>query len=110
MKSRPVVLIALPVTAYGLGYGIAPQEQLDEEVKHTGFRQVDTSKVLATTMESFRNENKMLVFAYNGTARVRVSRTWASIIKGQQELLVRAVVNYYMDRSKLSLTASAKAP
>ena len=75
MTSRPIALIAIPVAAFGLGYWVAPKEQLYQQVEHTGFLQVDTSKVLATTVESLRGENKMLVFAYKGTARVSVKCT-----------------------------------
>lgn len=103
MTSRPVALVALPVAAFGLGYWVAPKEQLDEQVGHTGFLQVDTSKVLATTVESLRNENTMLVFAYKGTARVKVKRTKWIVLGASQELIVPAVVNYYVDLSKLSL-------
>lgn len=103
MTSRPVALVALPVAAFGLGYWIAPKEQLDEQVEQTGFLQVDTNKVLATTVESLHNENKMLVFAYKGTAKVTGRRTKAWVFKGRQELIVPAVVNYYVDLSRLSL-------
>ena len=75
MTSRPIALIAIPVAAFGLGYWVAPKEQLYQQVEHTGFLQVDTSKVLAPTVESLRGENKMLVFAYKGTARVSVKCT-----------------------------------
>ena len=103
MTSRPVALVAIPVAAFGLGYWVAPKEQLDQQVEHTGFLQVDTSKVLATTVESLRGENKMLVFAYKGTARVSVKRTKFWVLEASQELIVPAVVNYYVDLSKLSL-------
>ena len=103
MTNRTVALIAIPIAAFGLGYWVAPKEQLDEEVEQTGFLQTDTNKVLATTVESLRNENKMLVFTYKGTAKVRGSRTKAWVLKGHQDLIVPAVVNYYIDLSKLSL-------
>nr|WP_237489101.1 DUF4230 domain-containing protein [Tsuneonella aeria] len=45
----------------------------------------------------------MLVFAFKGTARVKDTRTKAWIFKGRQELIVPAVVNYYVDLGKLSL-------
>jgi hypothetical protein len=96
-------LVVIPIAAFGLGYWIAPKDQLDEEVEQTGLLRVDTSKVLATTVESLRNENKMMVFSYKGLARVRVERRWVWVIKGQQELIVPAVVNYYVDLGKLSL-------
>lgn len=103
MNNRPVALVALPVAAFGLGYWVAPKEQLDEQVEHTGFLQVDTSKVLATTVESLRNENKMLVFAYKGTAKVKVKRTKWIVLGASQELIVPATVNYYVDLSMLTL-------
>lgn len=103
MTRRRVASVAVAVAAFGLGYWVAPKEQLDEQVEQSGFLQVDTSKVLATTVESLRNENKMLVFSYKGSARVSAEREWAWVIKGQQELSVPAVVNYYVDLSKLSL-------
>lgn len=102
MNSRPA-LLAIPMAAFGLGYWIAPKEQLDEQVEQTGFLQVDTNKVLATTVESLRNENKMLIFAYKGTATVSDERRKFWILGGSQKLIVPAVVNYYVDLSKLSL-------
>jgi len=98
-----LVMLALPLATFGLGYWVAPKEQLDEQVEQTGFLQVDTKKVLATTVESLRNENKLLVFSYKGTARVNVKRTKFWVLGGSQELIVPAVVNYYIDLSGLSL-------
>lgn len=103
VTSRPVTLIAIPLAAFGLGYWVAPKEQLDTVVEQTGFFQVDTKKVLATTVESLRNENKMLVFSYKGMAKVSVERTKWIVFGGSQELIVPAVVNYYVDLSRLSL-------
>lgn len=103
MSGERVVLVALPLAAFGLGYWVAPKDQLDEEVEQTGFLQTDTNKVLSATVDSLRSENKMLVFAFKGTARVRAERKWAWVVKGKQELIVPAVVNYYVDLSRLSL-------
>lgn len=69
MTSR-FALIAIPVAAFGLGYWVAPKEQLDSEVQHTGFMKTETQKVLSATVESLRSENKMLVFAYKGSVTV----------------------------------------
>ncbi len=96
-------LVGIPLAAFGLGYWIAPKEQLDTVVEHTGFLQKDTKKVLSATVESLRNENKLLVFAYKGTARVRIERTKFWVFGATQELIVPGVVNYYLDLSKLSL-------
>ena len=102
MTSR-TALIGIPLAAFGLGYWVAPKEQLDKVVEHTGFLQTDTKKVLSATVESLRNENKLLVFAYKGSARVRVERTKFWVFGATQELIVPGVVNYYLDMSKLSL-------
>lgn len=65
------LLAATHVVAFGVGYVAAPKALLDSEVKHTGFFTVDTTKVLATTVESLREENKLLVYSYKGRPRFR---------------------------------------
>ncbi len=102
MTSR-TALIGIPLAAFGLGYWIAPKDQLDEQVEHTGFLQVDTKKVLSATVESLRSENKLLVYAYKGTVKVKVERTKFWVFGASQELIVPGVVNYYLDMGKLSL-------
>lgn len=110
MTSR-FALIAIPVAAFGLGYWVAPKEQLDSEVQHTGFMKTETQKVLSATVESLRSENKMLVFAYKGSVTVE-SKTQYRIpgtdrylpgVEGVQTLVVPFVNNYYLDLSKLTL-------
>lgn len=96
-------LIGIPLAAFGLGYWIAPKEQLDTVAEHTGFLQTDTKKVLSATVESLRTENKMLVLSYKGTVRVKVERTKFWVLGASQELIVPGVVNYYLDLSRLSL-------
>jgi len=104
-------LLAIPVAAFGLGYWVAPKEQLDTEVEYTGFMQTDTKRVLTATVESLRSENKMLVFTYKGSVTVE-SKTQYRIpgtdryipgIEGVQTLVVPFVNNYYLDLSKLTL-------
>jgi hypothetical protein len=95
-------LISIPLAAFGLGYWIAPKEQLDAVVEHTGFLQTDTKKVLSATVESLRSENKMLVLSFKGTVRVKVERTKFWVLGASQELIVPGVVNYYLDLSRLS--------
>lgn len=102
MRSNLPLIVATHAAALGIGFYVAPKDQLDEVVERTVF-QVDTNKVLATTIESLRDENKMLVFAYKGTAKVRVKSTKFWVLGAPQELIVPAVVNYYVDLSKLSL-------
>ena len=97
------ILAATHIAALGIGYVAAPKELLDSEVKHTGLFTVDTTKVLATTVESLREENKLLVFSYKGTAKVQAGRTILWLFGGEQELSVPAVVSYYLDLSDLSL-------
>ena len=83
-----------------------PRERLeacDTVVQQTGFLQTDTKRVLSATVDSLRNENKMLVFSYRGSAHVRLDRTRFWVFGASQELIVPGVVNYYLDMSKLSL-------
>lgn len=104
MNGRAIGLLAAThVVALGVGYVVAPRELLDGEVRHTGIFTVDTTKVLATTVESLREENKLLVFSYKGTAKVQAGRTVLWLFGGEQELIVPAVVSYYLDLSDLSL-------
>ena len=102
MTSR-AALIGIPLAAFGLGYWIAPKEQLDTVVEHTGFLQTDTKKVLSATVESLKAENKLLVLSYKGTVRVKVEREKFWFLTGSQELIVPGAVNYYLDLSRLSL-------
>lgn len=104
MERRTIGLLAAThAVALGFGYVAAPKQLLDSEVKHTGFFTVDTTKVLATTVESLRDENKLLVFSYKGTAKVQAGRTVLWLFGGEQELSVPAAVSYYLDLSDLSL-------
>ena len=102
--SRSLGVLALThLVAIGGGYYLAPRQPVDTEVKHTGFFQIDTTKVLATTVESLRDENKLLVFSYKGSATVSAERQRYWVFSGHQQLIVPAVVNYYLDLSDLTL-------
>ena len=112
MTSR-TALLAIPVAAFGLGYWVAPKDQVDTEVQNTGFMKAETQKVLSATVESLRSENKMLVFAYKGSVTVE-SKTQYRIpgtdrylpgVEGVQTLVVPFVNNYYLDLSKLTLAS-----
>lgn len=102
--------VAIPISglllacaaAFGVGYAVAPREMLDEEVHYDGLFRTDTSKVLSTTVASLRLEDKLQVFAFKGGARVWAKTTRIFILSGRQELYVPAVVNYYLDLSKLT--------
>ena len=96
-------IIATHLGALTLGWWIAPRELLDQNAKHTGFFQVDTAKVLSTTVDSLHDDNKLLVFSYKGTANVRAERSILWLFDGHQDLIVPAVVPYYLDLSKLTL-------
>jgi hypothetical protein len=97
------ILAASHVAAIGVGFAVAPKQPVDSEVQHTGLFSMDTKKVLATTVESLREENKLLVFSYKGSAKVQAERQVLWLFGGEQELIVPAVVNYYLDLSDLSL-------
>jgi hypothetical protein len=91
------------IALFGIGYAVADKQPVDTEVKQTGYFQTDTTKVLATTVESLREENRLLVYSYKGTAKVEAGRKWLWLFQGHQQLIVPAVVNYYLDLSDLTL-------
>ena len=99
--NRPVLLIGLPIAAFGLGYLVAPRESLNEE--STGYFQVDTTKVLSATVESLRAENTLVVWSYKGTATVKVTREKWRVFKGEQRLIVPYAVDYRLNLADLSL-------
>jgi hypothetical protein len=96
-------LIATHIAALGVGYVVAPKQPIDTKAKHDGFFQITTTKILATTIESLREENKLLVYSYKGGTKVQTGRTKFFVFGGTQELIVPAVVNYYLDLSELTL-------
>ncbi len=98
------VIAATHLATFGIGYSLAPRELLDEEVKNSGYFTVDTTKILSATVASLREENKLLVYSYKGTATVTASRKALWFLHGRQKIIVPAVVNYTMDLSELSLT------
>lgn len=96
-------LIATHIGAAAIGFAVAPREILDHDVTHSGYFQVDTKKVLSATVDSLHSENKLLVFSYKGTATVRAERSAWWVLGGHQDLIVPAVVPYYLDMSQLTL-------
>lgn len=96
-------LAASHFAVFGVGWALAPDQPLDEEVQQTGFMKVQTTKVLEATVESLRAENKLLVYSYKGSTKVIASRTYYKIFSGNQQLQIPAVVNYYLDLSDLTL-------
>lgn len=101
--SNGALLIVSHLAVAGGVYALTDRRPVDTEVKNEGFFQVDTTKVLATTVESLRDERRMLVFSYKSTAKVQAERSVWWLFGGRQELSVPAVVNYYVDVSDLSL-------
>ena len=97
-------MIATHAAALAAGYWYAPKDLIDTEVKQTGYFQTDTTKILSAAVDSLRDENRLLVFSYKGMANVQVDRAWLWLLGGHQELIVPAVVPYYIDLSNLSLT------
>ena len=97
------VLAVSCLAAFGLGYVIAPTEQLDTEVTDSGLLSKTTTQVLSVTVESLRKENKLQVFSYKGAAKVSTGTDGPLFFNGAQELNVPAVVNYHLDLNQLTL-------
>ena len=97
------LLMGSSLAAFGLGYVVAPKNPLDREVRYTGLASTSTTQVLSATVESLKGQNKLLVFSYKGTATVTAKNTELWLFEGRQNLIVPAVVNYYLDLSELSL-------
>jgi hypothetical protein len=103
VRGAVTTLIVSHLAVAGGVYALTDKRPVDTEAKHTGFFQIDTTKVLATTVESLRDENTLLVFSYKGNARVQTQRTKWWLFGGRQELGVPAVVDYYVNLTGLSL-------
>ncbi len=86
-----------------VGFTMAPRELLETEVKHSGFFQTDTKRVLSAAVESLRAENKLLVYSYKGSAAVSVERDGLLFLDGRLDLIVPGQVGYYIDLSSLTL-------
>lgn len=103
MATRAAALVVSHLAVAGGVYAFTDRRPVDTEVRHTGFFTFETTKVLATTVESLRDENRLLAFSYKGNARVSAERTRFWLLSGTQDLNVPAVVNYYLDLSGLTL-------
>lgn len=101
--SNGALLIVSHLAVAGGVYALTDRRPVDTEVENKGYFQVTTTKVLATTVESLRDERRMLVFSYKGTAKVQAERSVWWLFGGRQELIVPGVVNYYINLSDLSL-------
>lgn len=94
-------LIVALILAFAGGWWLAPREMLDSEVKQTGFLQTDRHRILSATVESLRSQNRLAVYSYKGTVRVRADRTKLFFFTGEQELIVPGVVTFLLDLSAL---------
>lgn len=97
------VLALTHLLAAGAGFAVAPRELLETTVKHNGFFETDTKRVLAAAVISLRAENKLLVYSYKGFAAVSVERDGFLFLNGRQALIVPAGVTYSVDLSKLTV-------
>ena len=95
-------LMGSSLTAFGIGYIVAPTEQLDTEVTDSGFLSKTTTQVLSATVQSLRKENKLQVFTYKGATKVSTGTDGLLFFNGAQELNVPAMVNYYLDLNELT--------
>jgi hypothetical protein len=91
--------------AAGAGFIVAPREEpLESEVKHEGFFEVDTKRVLAAAVESLRAEGALQAYSYKGFAVVSVERDGILWLDARQDLIVPAAVSYLVDLSALKAT------
>lgn len=102
MRKR-AALLGIPIATFGLGYWVAPKEQLATEVEQDGFFKVEEATVLSATVESLRAESSLVVWSYKGTATVRVSREDYLIFESTQRLIVPATVDYRLPLADLTL-------
>ncbi len=100
--SAPVLVFSHLAVAGGV-YASIDRRPVDTEVKNSGFLQVDTTRILSATVESLREENRLLVFTYKGKAEVEVERTKYWLLRAWQRLSVPAVVPYQLDLADLTL-------
>ena len=100
---REAWILSIPLATFGLGYWIAPTEQLAHEVQEDGFFTIKETEVLSATVESLRAENKLVVWSYQGTAKVRAKDTDWWVFESEQLLIVPASVNYWLNLSDLTL-------
>lgn len=105
MTGKPSIglVVATHIAALGAGYVLAPKQPVDQEAEHKGLFVKDTTHILSATVESLREENRLLVFSYKGSASVEAGRSVLWLFQGHQKLQVPAVVNYYLDLSQLTL-------
>ena len=102
---RKLALATVPLATFGLGYWVAPKEQLAKEVQESGFFTVKETEVLSATVESLRAENKLVVWSYQGTVKVRARDTDWWVFESEQQLIVPASVDYRINLKDLTLAS-----
>lgn len=102
-RARRLIFISIPLASFGLGYWIAPREELAHEVQESGFFTVKETEVLSATVESLRAENKLVVWSYQGTVKVRARDTDWWVFESEQRLIVPASVDYRLNLNELTL-------
>ena len=100
---RKLALATVPLATFGLGYWVAPKEQLAKEVQESGFFTVKETEVLSATVESLRAESKLVVWSYQGTVKVRAKDTDWWVFESEQQLIVPASVDYRLNLEALTL-------
>lgn len=80
--------------------GCAEKEDETVVVEESGWFHESRTRLIATTVESLRQENKLQVFSYKTIIKVEADTT-AYGLEGTQTLFVPAVVNYFIDLSKI---------
>ena len=102
-RRRKFLLASLPVATFGLGYWVAPKEELAHEVQEGGFFAARETEVLSATVESLRAESELVVWSYQGTVKVRATDTDWLVFESEQHLIVPASVDYRLNLQEFSL-------
>jgi len=102
-RRRKFLLASLPVATFGLGYWVAPKEELAHEVQEGGFFAAKETEVLSATVESLRAESELVVWSYQGTVKVRATDTDWLVFESEQHLIVPASVDYRLNLQEFSL-------
>jgi hypothetical protein len=95
------VLLTSHAAALGIGYALSSKHPIDTEATNEGYFRKNVTRILYVTVESLKGENRLLVYSYKGSAKIKTERTVFWILYGYQELVVPAVVSYYLDLSGL---------
>lgn len=103
MRVAAPLLIASHLAVAGGVYAFTDKRPLDTEVHHDCYFCTDASRVLAATVSSLREENKLKVFSAKVGAQVVTDRTRYYFFGLHQRLTVPAAISYFIDLSQLTL-------